>query len=126
MLQKQRKDQSQQLEKCMPDVGVGDLGHRIYCQLREFLTESWEVLILINKSLMALRLKILMLTPEVEPHRRILHPLMKCQGLILGVQVLPAELQVYQENKMSSEVAWTLEPSVEEMRWEQLYEVQKL
>lgn len=85
----------------MSDVGVRALGQKVYCQWKELL-----------------RLKVLILTLEVEPHQQvsILHPLMKkWQTLILGVRAFHAELQMYWESERSSEVTWTLEPSVEEM-----------
>lgn len=103
----------------MSDAGVWALGHQVYCQLVEFLRQTWQIQTLINKSQVVLRLKIVMLTSEVEPHQqmRILHPSMKRHTLILGVRALHAELQMYRESEMSLEEAWTLEPSVEGMRW---------
>lgn len=95
MLQKQWKDESQQLGECMSDAGVWALGHKVYCQL-ELLTEIWEMQMLINKSPVVLRLKILMLTVEEEPHQRmrILNLLIKWQTLVLGVQTFRADLQM--------------------------------
>lgn len=88
----------------MSDAGLWLLGHKVYCQLREYLTQTWEMQMLINKNQVMLRLKVLILTLKVEC------PLRKRRALILGVQAFHAELQ------MSSEVAWNLEPCVEEMR----------
>ncbi|KAK5923983.1 hypothetical protein CgunFtcFv8_000904 [Champsocephalus gunnari] len=55
-----------------------------------------------------------MLTVEVEQHQpmTILHQLTELKILTLGVQ--------------ASEMAWTLEPCVEEMRWVKLWEAQKI
>lgn len=55
----------------MSDAGLWALGHSGYCQMKEFLTLTWEIQMLINKSQVVLRLKVLILTLEVE------HVLMK-------------------------------------------------
>lgn len=111
------QDQSQPLEECMSAAWVWALGHLVYCQLKDFLRRIKRY-----KSWVVLRLKILMLTLEVEPHQqmRILHPLLRPQTITLGVQAFDAELQAYQESKRPSEAAWNREPSAEEMRWVQL------
>lgn len=116
MLQKQWKDSARQLEECtMADAEVWALGHKVYCQRKEFWTQMWEIQMSVKKGWETLMVQLSM--SEMVPHKvRNFHAwmfqmLMQRQTLVL---VLHPELQVHLEGKLSLQAAWTLEPSAEE------------
>lgn len=102
----------------MADAEVWVLGHKVYCQQKEFWTQMWEIQMSVKKGWEILM--VLLSISETVPHKMrnfhagVFQTLMQQQTSVL----LPhPELRVHLEGKLSSEAAWTLEPSVEGMIW---------